>query len=62
MVQEALGKICQGKTAINIAHRLSTIRFCNPIYVISEKVIAEQGSFDELVNKGGIFYKLTQDT
>lgn len=62
LVQSALETICKGKTAVSIAHRLSTIKFCDPIYVISEKGIKEQGSFHELMMKKGVFWRLNQDS
>jgi len=61
VVQHALENICKGKTTINIAHRLSSIQHCDPIYVISNKKIAEQGTFEELLEKKGIFWKLSND-
>ena len=62
VVAHALEQICQGKTTINIAHRLSSIAHCEPIYVISEKKIKEQGTFEELMHQKGVFWKLSMDT
>lgn len=45
-------------TRIVIAHRLSTIRNCDRIIFIDKGEIAEQGTFDELIQKGGLFYEL----
>ena len=42
-------------TRITIAHRMSTIRECNRIIVLDGGKVAEDGSFDELVAKGGLF-------
>lgn len=42
-------------TRITIAHRMSTIRECNRIIVINHGRVAEDGSFDELMAKGGLF-------
>ena len=61
IVAHALEKICHGKTTINIAHRLSSIQHCDPIYVISDKKIKEQGTFHELLDKKGVFWKLSND-
>lgn len=48
-------------TAIIVAHRLSTIRNCDNIIVIDNKQIAEQGNYDELMQKKGIFYSLVKN-
>lgn len=45
-------------TRITIAHRLSTIRDCNRIIVLSDGRVAEDGSYDELLAKGGIFSEI----
>lgn len=48
-------------TAIIVAHRLSTIRNCDNIIVIDNKHIAEQGNYDELIQKKGVFYSLVKN-
>lgn len=59
IVQQALDRAMEGRTAIVIAHRLSTIRNCEILFVINNGVIVEQGSYDELVeNKDSYFNKL----
>ena len=45
-------------TRITIAHRMSTIRQCNRIIVLSEGKVAEDGSYDELLAKGGLFSEI----
>ncbi|MBQ7624753.1 MAG: ATP-binding cassette domain-containing protein [Clostridia bacterium] len=45
-------------TRIVIAHRLSTVRHCDRILVLDGGKIAEAGSYDELIAKGGIFAEL----
>jgi len=47
-------------TRIVVAHRLSTIRKCDRILMIDGGKIAESGTFDELVEKGGIFAELVK--
>ena len=45
-------------TRITIAHRMSTIRECNRIIVLNGGRVAEEGSHDELVAKGGLFSEI----
>ncbi|MDA9329003.1 ABC transporter ATP-binding protein/permease [Flavobacteriales bacterium] len=58
LVQEALEKVMEGRTAIVIAHRLSTIRNADKIVVLDKGNIAEEGSHNELFAKQGHYYKL----
>lgn len=60
LVQEAIGKLLNDRTAIVIAHRLSTIKNANQIMVMSKGEIVEMGSHDELVNLKGEYYTLLQ--
>ncbi|KAM4697414.1 bile salt export pump-like [Rhinophrynus dorsalis] len=57
-VQVALDEARQGRTCIAIAHRLSTIQNCDIIAVMSQGVIVEKGSHEELMNLRGAYYKL----
>lgn len=57
-IQSAFDKLSSGRTTIVIAHRLSTIRGAQKIVVIEEDGIAEQGSHEELLAKGGEYAKL----
>ena len=45
-------------TRIVIAHRLSTIKHCDRIIVLDKGKIAEDGKYDELIEKGGLFAEL----
>ena len=57
-VSEALDKMkC---TRIIIAHRLSTIRHCDRILLIDDGKIAEDGTYEELIAKGGLFADLVE--
>lgn len=61
-VQESLAALAKGRTTITIAHRLSTVRKAERIIVLTEGGIAEEGTHDELIEKGGIYadlYNLT---
>ena len=46
-------------TRLVIAHRLSTIRHCDRIIVLDKGRIAEEGNFDELMAKKGLFYEMS---
>jgi subfamily B ATP-binding cassette protein MsbA len=58
LVQDAINNMMQNRTSIVIAHRLSTIRHANEIIVLQKGEIAERGTHDELLAKGGIYRKL----
>ena len=49
-----------GCTRIVIAHRLSTIRNCDRILFLDQGKIAEDGTYDELIAKGGLFAELVE--
>ncbi|MGH1342850.1 MAG: ABC transporter ATP-binding protein [Nannocystales bacterium] len=57
-VQEAIEKLLDGRSVIVIAHRLSTVRRADKIVVLSKGQIAEMGSHDELMAKGGQYAEL----
>lgn len=58
VVQESLEKLSKGRTTLVIAHRLTTIRNAGRILVLTEEGIAESGTHEELLEKGGIYEKL----
>ena len=58
LIQKALDDLSEGRTTIVVAHRLSTIKNADEIAVVSDGKIVEQGTHDELVKKGGEYYKL----
>ena len=57
-VSEALDKM--GCTRIVIAHRLSTIKNCDRILFLDQGKIVEDGSYEELIAKGGRFAELVE--
>lgn len=57
-VQSALAACGRGRTVLIIAHRLSTIKNADNIVVMTPEGIAEQGRYEELIQKKGAFYKL----
>jgi ATP-binding cassette, subfamily B, bacterial len=58
IIQKALAELSKNRTTLVIAHRLATIRSADRIVVVTEDGIAEEGSHDELIEKGGIFANL----
>jgi subfamily B ATP-binding cassette protein MsbA len=58
LIQSALAAIMVDRTTFVIAHRLSTIRNADTILVIDRGRIAESGSHEELLRRGGIYRKL----
>jgi len=57
-IQDALQGFAQGRTLIVIAHRLSTVRNADRIYVLGPGGIAEEGTHDELVERGELYAAL----
>jgi subfamily B ATP-binding cassette protein HlyB/CyaB len=58
IIQDNLGRICQGRTVFIIAHRLSTLRNADTILVLDKGELVEQGSHAELVARRGIYHHL----
>jgi subfamily B ATP-binding cassette protein MsbA len=57
-VQDALNNLMTGRTVFVIAHRLTTIRRADVIVVVDGGIIAERGTHDELLARGGIYARL----
>ncbi|EPR67561.1 Lipid A export ATP-binding/permease protein MsbA [Cyclobacterium qasimii M12-11B] len=60
LVQDALSNLMKNRTSLVIAHRLSTIQHADEILVIESGSIVERGSHEELIQKGGLYNKLSQ--
>ena len=60
VIQEAMDRLTVGRTSFVIAHRLSTIKNADLILCIDHGDIVEQGSHEELLQKGGFYADLYQ--
>ncbi len=57
-IQTSLEELSKDRTNLVVAHRLSTIKNADEIVVLTDSGIAERGTHDELINKGGVYSKL----
>ncbi len=60
LIVEALEHLMEGRTSLVVAHRLSTIQHADQILVLHQGQIAERGTHQELLSKGGIYFRLYQ--
>jgi len=60
LIQEALVRVTAGRTTIAIAHRLSTLKHSDRILVVDKGRIAEQGTHQDLMALGGLYYRLVK--
>jgi ATP-binding cassette subfamily B protein len=58
LIQRAMARLMTGRTTFVIAHRLSTIRDADTILVMERGSIVEQGTHDELLERGGAYAAL----
>ena len=58
IVQQALDMLSKGRTTLVIAHRLSTIRNADQIIVLDKGTLAESGTHEDLLKKGGAYANL----
>jgi ATP-binding cassette subfamily B protein len=59
-IQQAVARLIRGRTTFAIAHRLSTLRHATRLVVLDHGRVAEIGTHDELVARGGIYAKLVE--
>ena len=59
-IQQSLQILVQGRTTLSIAHRLSTLRDADHLIVIDQGCIIEEGTRQELVEKQGTYYMLSE--
>src|SRR3979411_2573706 len=57
-IQDALDRVSRNRTTLVIAHRLSTIIGADEIIVLDQGVIAERGTHQQLLAKGGLYASL----
>ncbi|MFA4981716.1 MAG: ABC transporter ATP-binding protein [Candidatus Omnitrophota bacterium] len=60
LIEESISELIKSRTAIVIAHRLSTIKNADKIVVIQNKILAEEGTLSELLERKGAFYQYWQ--
>jgi ATP-binding cassette subfamily B protein len=58
VIMDGLGRLSAGRTTFIIAHRLSTVQRCDLVVVLRDGGVAEQGTFEELVHRDGLFARL----
>ncbi len=59
-IQRAISRLVKGKTVLIIAHRMRTVEGADKLVLLSDGKVAEQGSPEELLAKGGIYAKMCQ--
>ena len=57
-VRDALNRLMEGRTTVVIAHRLSTIRDADNILVLDQGRVIEQGTHQQLLDRGGLYAQL----
>jgi len=57
-IQEAIRRLAERSTVVIITHKLATAKLASRILVLDDGTVAEQGSHDELVARGGVYTRL----
>ena len=60
LIQTAISRLIKNKTVLVIAHRMRTVTGANKIVVLSDGIVAEQGTPIELINHNGIFARMSK--
>ncbi len=58
LIQHSLDELCKGRTTLVVAHRLSTVRGADEIAVILDGQVAERGTHEKLMKRGGTYKRL----
>lgn len=61
LIQKALKELSRGKTTLMIAHRLTSVQNVDRILVIEKGKIAEEGSHEDLLNRGGLYKAMWEE-
>ena len=59
-VQGAIDRLEEGRTVVCVAHRLSTLRGMDKIIVLAQGRIVEEGGFEELLQRDGVFAEMAR--
>ena len=57
-IQGSLSELSRGRTTLVVAHRLSTVKNADEILVVTDGVVSERGTHDELIEKDGLYARL----
>ncbi|MFI3176969.1 MAG: ATP-binding cassette domain-containing protein, partial [Eubacteriales bacterium] len=60
LVQDAIAKLIKNKTVLVIAHRMRTVAGADKIVLIKEGKVAEEGSYQALIQKDGLYKKMVE--
>jgi ATP-binding cassette subfamily B protein len=61
LIQQALGRLREGRTTVAIAHRLSTVVAAGQILVMEEGKIADRGTNEELLERSSLYRQLYEE-
>ena len=61
LIQQALARLCTGRTVLMVAHRLSTVVDADCVFVLDQGRLVESGTHGELLEQGGLYARMWQD-